>query len=129
MTSRYPAIKRDANGKMLCRGCGGQVPKGRRTWCSSECFSKHSIYEIKERVWQRDRGTCQHCKKFLGVLGKSGKLKSCHNWYDWCTEWVEFDHIKEYADGGATLDENMQVLCAPCHQIKTTRWRKNRKKK
>lgn len=129
MKSRYPSIKRDANGKMVCRGCRSQIPKGRRTWCSTECFEKHSMWHIKEKVWQRDKGICQHCSKFLGVYGKTGILKSCHNYYDWFTERVEFDHIKEFADGGETIVENMQVLCSDCHQKKTNEWRKNRKKK
>ena len=34
---------------------------------------------------------------------------------------LEIDHVVALADGGADVDGNVQVLCKPCHAIKTSR--------
>ena len=41
----------------------------------------------------------------------------------WCkaTEWLHLDHIKRYADGGSSHDENLRVLCATCHATRGNR--------
>lgn len=35
----------------------------------------------------------------------------------------EFDHIKEYDDAGPTIVKNGQLLCIPCHQYKTVKYK------
>jgi 5-methylcytosine-specific restriction protein A len=32
---------------------------------------------------------------------------------------VDVDHIKPLAHGGEDVDENVQLLCRPCHKLKT----------
>lgn len=51
---------------------------------------------------------------------------------NWCVQCgasgrIIGDHIKELKDGGAALDEkNIQLLCHPCHQRKTSKERAKR---
>lgn len=34
---------------------------------------------------------------------------------------LHLDHVRPLFDGGQSVDENFQLLCASCHQIKTAR--------
>ena len=38
----------------------------------------------------------------------------------WCgsSEFVELDHIVRYADGGSDDENNLRVLCKPCHDTR-----------
>lgn len=60
MKNRYPKlIYRD--GKPICRGCGGSIPKGRQTWCSAKCYDDFCPQRVIYFVKQRDKGICQLC--------------------------------------------------------------------
>lgn len=53
--------------------------------------------DLRLLVWQRDSGKCAKC-------GSTSEL--------------QFDHIIPVALGGATSEENLQVLCGPCNRSK-----------
>ena len=54
--------------------------------------------DVKQFVWTRDEGRCRNC-------GSQTEL--------------QFDHIIPVALGGATVAENLQVLCGPCNRRKS----------
>lgn len=74
MKTRYPPIIE----KGKCRGCGSSVPKGRLTWCSTECFEKHDPATARWKVKQRDKGVCAMC----GVDTEKMKRR-CPPLYGW----------------------------------------------
>jgi 5-methylcytosine-specific restriction endonuclease McrA len=51
-------------------------------------------------------------------LGAHGRCKACDRLLTPGTRW-EVDHVVPLALGGADTDENLQVLCSPCHAGKT----------
>lgn len=53
--------------------------------------------DLKHHVWTRDSGCCRLC-------GSNVEL--------------QFDHIIPWSMGGATTEENLQVLCGPCNRRK-----------
>lgn len=53
---------------------------------------------VKAAVWQRDQGQCVQCA---------------------ATEYLEFDHIIPYSKGGATSENNLQLLCRRCNLEKS----------
>jgi 5-methylcytosine-specific restriction endonuclease McrA len=53
--------------------------------------------DVKQLVWRRDRGQCRLC-------GANTEL--------------QFDHIIPLSKGGATTEENLQILCGPCNRRK-----------
>ena len=53
--------------------------------------------DLRLLVWQRDAGKCVKC-------GSNSEL--------------QFDHVIPVALGGATSEENVQVLCGPCNRKK-----------
>ena len=55
---------------------------------------------IRERILIRDLYTCRSC----GIVTKD----------------LEVDHIVNVAEGGTDNDANLQALCVPCHQAKTS---------
>lgn len=154
--SRFPEFKRDADGKPLCRGCGGPVKKPRLTWCSDDCVNKYHPAMVISAVEKRDKGVCQLCGANCD-RGEKEWLEKKPQWDDYpadpnlkwpeqgqeryrrydlaCNEWrklkprAEYDHIIPFSEGGPTTLENMRTLCRPCHVKVTTEWRKNRKKK
>ena len=58
--------------------------------------SRHIPATVRRTVWKRDRGQCA----FVGACGR-------------CTErgFLEFHHVRPYADGGATVVENLELRC------------------
>ena len=58
--------------------------------------SRHIPAAMRREVWRRDGGQCA----FVGASGR-------------CTErgFLEFHHVRPYADGGATVVENLELRC------------------
>ena len=61
------------------------------------------IFNKKQRrdIYSKSNQQCNHCKKALELSG------------------MEIDHIKPLASGGDNSYDNLQVLCKPCHFVKT----------
>jgi hypothetical protein len=62
--------------------------------------SRYISKAVKEAVFARDGGVCQHCG--------SG-------------ERIEYDHIVPVSSGGSGEESNVQLLCAPCNRRKRTK--------
>jgi hypothetical protein len=74
----------------------GQSPKKDKP---SPENSRHIPIEIKDTVWNRDKGRCA----FVGANGR--RCDSTHN--------LQFDHYPiPYARGGPSTDNNLRLLCA-----------------
>lgn len=113
--SRYPSIKKDADGNMLYRGCGKPVPKWRQTWCSNHCFDSLYPSKVRRQVWNRDKGQCALCSF------KAEKFHSSpHEW--------EADHVIPFSSGGPSTADNLRTLCIPCHKRETSKLASNRAK-
>jgi 5-methylcytosine-specific restriction enzyme A len=58
-------LPRGPNGRALCRCCGHEVPKGRRSFCSNACVHEHKLRSdpgyLRDQVFKRDRGVCRRC--------------------------------------------------------------------
>lgn len=57
-----PRIKRD-DGTYGCRGCGGDIPPKRQTWCSLSCKKKFDPFYVKQAVRERCGDRCETCAK------------------------------------------------------------------
>jgi 5-methylcytosine-specific restriction endonuclease McrA len=55
--------------------------------------------EQRKRIRLRDGYKCRHCSTVIRV--------------------GEVDHIKPLEHGGSNDDSNLQLLCYPCHNLKT----------
>ncbi len=137
--ARFPKRQKRADGTWGCRGCGGEIPKGRKTWCSHKCVKTYEPASVLIAVRARDKDVCQLCgfdcakakrewRKLLFELGLQ------EHWY-WRKEMPprppnpEYDHITPFSEGGLTILENMRTLCAPCHRKVTREWRAKRVKR
>lgn len=61
---------------------------------------RHTIPDdIKQLVWNRDRGACQAC---------AAKTE------------LQYDHIIPISHGGGSTEANLQILCGPCNRRKAT---------
>src|SRR6476646_7433104 len=53
------------HGRILCRWCNTETPKGRRTFCSDQCVYEWKLRTdpgyLREKVFERDRGVCAKC--------------------------------------------------------------------
>lgn len=130
---RYPKQSQ----KKKCRGCGGDVPKGRISWCSRLCYNRYCPQMVKIAIRRRDNHVCQICKKDIRELVKEHfKLKpECSvlspEYRNWMKEYPneEYDHIIPFSEGGRTIIENMRTVCSQCHKNRTKEWHKSRKQK
>jgi hypothetical protein len=66
----------------------------------SNADSRSIPQHVKAAVWQRDQGRCVQC---------GGQ------------QYLEFDHIIAYSLGGATSEQNLQLLCRGCNARKGTK--------
>ena len=57
----------------------------------------------KQRGYEKQEGVCPMCSKKFRINEMEG------------------DHIVPWKDGGSTVDENLQMLCKPCHQKKSAK--------
>lgn len=125
----------------LCRWCGKEVPKKRRTFCSNYCVHEHrlrsNIDYMREHVFKRDLGICAKCgldcellkyearllfnvtdeyrvSEFLSSFSiPIGRIKGfiSRNLALW-----DADHVVPVRHGGGGCGlEGMQTLCSGCH--------------
>jgi 5-methylcytosine-specific restriction endonuclease McrA len=130
------------NGKRPCRGCGGEVPKGRLTWCGDSCKERHymalSTY-ARRKVFERDRGICAECgcdtefmarirwilkrrddAEAMWLVKAAWGIKRDRSWSVWeAPNGWEADHIVPLAENGTHDLSNYRTLCIPCHKSAT----------
>jgi 5-methylcytosine-specific restriction endonuclease McrA len=128
------ALPKGTNGRVLCRWCGLEVPKGRFTFCSDWCVHEWRLRSdpgyLRQQVLARDRGICAIChtdtcaayldiRRSRGVhrqvlLAKWGLAGPARK-----SLW-DADHILPVAEGGGECDlENLRTLCILCHRKQT----------
>jgi len=58
-------LPRGPNGRPLCRRCSAEVPRGRRTFCSSECVHEWKLRTqpqyVRSCLFDLERGVCRAC--------------------------------------------------------------------
>lgn len=134
---RRPEIPYTDAARGTCRWCGeailhesgkhcGDVNR-RRRWhpaCADE-YNLSDPREARRAVRKRDRGRCQTCKLDTYQLGRdvkgrgrTPKLREL-GFKPRRSLW-ELDHIVPLVDGGGHDLDNMQTLCVPCHERKTS---------
>lgn len=101
----------------FCRWCGEDLAifrkDGKRNtairWhasCSDSYLSTAPAAQ-RARIFKRDKGICRSC----GVQLLKGRRQG-----DW-----QCDHVVALINGGSQTDENLQLLCGKCHNVKTAR--------
>jgi 5-methylcytosine-specific restriction protein A len=108
--AKYDALPRGENGRLLCRRCTVEVPKGRITFCSEQCIHEWKLRTqpryVRKCVFERDGGRCALCPAVLPTLHGA---------------W-EADHILPVVEGGGECGlEGYRTLCRPDHQRVTAR--------
>ena len=126
-------LARGPNGRALCRWCGVEVPKGRRTFCSEPCVHHHKLRSdpgyVRRLVFQRDKGVCAACgldthelKTKLARLyfrDRYAELERLGFPTHRETYW-DADHVVPVAEGGGECDlDNYRTLCLRCHREAT----------
>jgi 5-methylcytosine-specific restriction endonuclease McrA len=130
----YRALPRGENGRLLCRWCRVEVPKGRRTFCSDWCVHEWRLRTdagyMRQHVFSRDQGICAYCTvdtraAFAQLKRSRGKQRKFLLNYWGLTRitrkslW-DADHILPVAEGGGECDlSNLRTLCLPCHRMFT----------
>lgn len=128
------SLPKGENGRILCRWCNLEVPKGRFTFCSDFCVNEWKLRTnpgyLREKLLERDKGICAQCgldclaawihiKKQRGAARKRAfaewgiKPRSRQSLWD-------ADHIVPVVDGGGECDlTNLRTLCLKCHRAAT----------
>ena len=85
--------------KKKCRGCHCDVPKGRRSWCSTECYNAHEPRRVRWFCEQRDKCVCCIC----GVDAEKMRKRCEHAirfeepehyryWHNWGFDRARYEH-------------------------------------
>ncbi len=137
----YRTAKRGANGRGICRWCGEEVPKGRRTFCGDSCVREWRLRTdpgySREQVLARDRGVCAVCgldtiefyRRFQRLPAwKRDELRQHLDIHPHRRSFWDSDHIRPVAEGGGECDlSNLRTLCLWCHSDETNKLRQRRK--
>ena len=106
MRVSIPQEYKDNESKGLCKVCGkskDKFEKGRRLYCGDDCYWK---YQDCFLTWNKLRERV--LKKFDSCIKCNSKSQ------------LQVDHIIAIMNGGKAFEEeNLQVLCYPCHKSKT----------
>lgn len=125
-------LPKGPNGRALCRRCSTEVPKGRKTFCSSACVDEWKIRTqpafAKLKVFERDNGICIECA--ADTLKPETRDKMAANQYVSLAarlgRW-EMDHVVPVVEGGGACGlDNLRTLCKPCHRKATAALAKRR---
>jgi len=118
-----------------CRRCGGQVPRGRFTFCSAACVHQWKLRTdpgyLREQVFARDHGVCAGCGLDTESLRKDKRKLDFTARRQFEKEWGrrrhlwDADHIVPVIEGGGECDlSNMRTLCLRCHRAATAELRR-----
>ncbi|MGC1631136.1 MAG: HNH endonuclease [Gelidibacter sp.] len=66
----------------------------------SEVAGRQISQEVKDSVWNRDKGKCRACDN---------------------NQKLEFVHIIPFSKGGSNTYRNLQLLCEPCNRLKSNK--------
>lgn len=139
-----PPLQKDADGKPLCRWCGGPLPRLRRSWCSKTCVDEYLARadwnRIRANILKRDVACriCGGCRAKRVVSQRPRPLLLVRSAYAlvWGDHSLvrfgwEVDHIVAVKDGGTDDPANLRLLCLPCHHEITAaqhqRWARERR--
>jgi len=141
--TRSAKLEKGPGGRSLCRWCGSEVPKGRRTFCGENCVHEWKLRTnpgyLREHVFERDRGVCAKCavdtvalRRDMRKLDYAARRKFLKEWRlvegSRKSLW-DADHIVPVAEGGGQCDlQNMRTLCLLCHREATKALRERLKK-
>jgi len=113
-----------------CRWCGGEVPKGRFTFCGEDCVHQWKLRTdpgyLRQKVFERDHGVCAMCgvdtealRKEKRKLDYAVRRQFERDWGARRSLW-DADHRVPVAEGGGECDlANMRTLCLKCHRAAT----------
>ncbi len=141
-------VLKGTNGKNLCRWCRGKLEGRRSSWCSDRCVQNFvSLRDCASTILDRDKGRCQTCNcdvLELEYILKSWKFKSEDEkqpFRDKYPDWFRsdgtlkyskpyaIDHITPIWNKGTSTTDNLQILCAVHHRIKTSKEATDRAKR
>ena len=102
------SLPRGPNGRALCRQCGVEVPKGRRTFCGDQCVDQWKIKTdptfVRIKLFDRDRGVCALCG--LDTVKTLKELHDLDAFYD-----IQYSHARRYdIKANITLKARLQDL-------------------
>jgi 5-methylcytosine-specific restriction endonuclease McrA len=121
-----------------CRRCSGEIPDGRRTFCSDECVHQWKLRTdpgyLRDHVFERDKGVCALCGTDTVALRLHFLKLDYKARYRFLKEWKlregfrkslwDADHVVPVAEGGGECDlTNMRTLCLKCHRQATAELR------
>lgn len=118
--------ERDQLGFPLCLVCQKRVAKGRRSYCSDECWLRNTPTMIRRTVERRDNGICAGCGCQCQTSAVLRELRCgqqpARNWREvWqkLPNW-QADHIIPVIEGGGLCGlDGYRTLCTNCHAKET----------
>ena len=135
---RAASLPKSAEGRTLCRWCGLEIPKQRRSFCSQDCVHQWRLRSsptyLRSAVLKRDRGICARCTvdtlAAWAMLRRSRGARRQQLLAVWGWKSVQrrslwdADHVLPVAEGGGECDlDNLRTLCVHCHRVVTNELR------
>lgn len=129
-TIRASRLPKGPNGRALCRRCQKEVPPNRKTFCGKLCIDVWNLDRDptlqRKIIFKRDKGICKECGINTEQLRERWDLdpnpEEAKEMGFTKKHLFEIDHLLEviFSGGGNFNENNLQTLCVPCHQKKTS---------
>lgn len=123
-----PDYREDKN---TCKWCGKVLPKGKKSYCCTDCRIEFNRAVNVERgallpylIMCRDNFTCKTCGKDMAYVNKYGmkipipKLSDTPDKDGICRSEAEVDHLTALEEGGTHHQSNLGTKCEKCHKEK-----------
>ena len=120
------ALPKGSNGRALCRECGTEVPKDRKSFCSQKCVDTWKIKTdptfVRIKLYERDHGVCQKCKTdCVALVHELEKLDHDHRRV-YARSLLDKEVYKTLVTHNQRLVERLQEFKISIHRYTTRRW-------
>ena len=113
-------LPRGPSGRALCRECRKEVPKDRKSFCSSKCVDAWKLRSqpeyVRIKLFERDKGVCALCGTDCVRLVKDLETLDLNSAGRWSRSWFGREQYRKMLEQNSPLNARLTELGIPRHR-------------